>query len=129
MVFMPTCANMLKNHPASCDQGCSTAMQPRQPPCVEARPPPPFQPFLLAQNFSSKGLHQLITTAKVRRQKALSVIKGLNMWPTVCKLPIPLIEQLQLLQYYKFQMALVTTNYGDKETEQCLCFALRLILV
>ena len=34
------------------------------------------------------------------------------MWPTVCKFPIPLIEPLQLLQYSKFQMALVT-NYGQ----------------
>ena len=41
------------------------------------------------------------------------MIKELNMWPTVCKFPIPLIEPLQLLQYSKFQMALVTTNYGQ----------------
>jgi len=95
---------MLKNDPASGDHGCSTASQGSQPPCVETHPPPPIPPFLLAQNLSSKQIAPTYT-AKVRQhQKASSVIKGLNMWPTVCKFPIPHIEQLQLLRYSKFQI-------------------------
>ena len=82
---MPMCANMLRNNPASSDQGCSTASQGSDP-VMKLAHLPLFQHKTYLQN----RLHQLITHSQSQTMpKASSVVKGLNMWPTVCNFPIP----------------------------------------
>ena len=69
-------------------------------------PTSPYPTFFASTKLIFKTDCTNLYTAKVRQhQKASSVIKGLNMWSTVCKFPTPYIEQLQLLRYSKFQIA------------------------